>query len=81
MSKKIPLRRCVGCYEMKEKNLLMRITLNAQNELFLDESGKANGRGAYLCKNSDNCLKQARAKKGLERSFKRQIPAKFLDTV
>ncbi len=73
MSKKIPLRQCVGCGEMKSKKEMLRILKTAENEFVLDKTGKKNGRGAYLC-NSRDCLLKARKSKGLERSFKMSIP-------
>ncbi len=72
MQKKIPTRKCVGCGEMKEKNLLIRVIRKPEGEVVLDATGKANGRGAYICKNAD-CLKKASRNKGLERSLKTQI--------
>ena len=72
MAKKIPLRQCVGCGEMKGKKDMMRV-LKTDDGICLDATGKKNGRGAYVCKNGD-CLKLARKNKGLERSFKMSIP-------
>ncbi len=72
MEKKIPLRQCVGCGEMKSKRDMMRI-LKTDGGLCLDVTGKKNGRGAYVCK-SGECLKRARRNKGLERSFKAGLP-------
>lgn len=72
MNKKIPLRQCIGCGEMKNKKELLRILKTADNEIVLDTTGKMNGRGAYLCQNSE-CLKKAIKQKGLERSFKMSI--------
>lgn len=73
MSKKIPLRQCVGCGEMKSKKDMMRVLKTPEGPIVLDVTGKKNGRGAYLCKSAD-CLKKARKNKGLERSFKMSIP-------
>ena len=73
MSKKIPLRQCIGCSEMKSKKEMMRVIKTAENEIVLDVTGKKNGRGAYLCKSSE-CLQKARKNKGLERSYKMSIP-------
>lgn len=73
MAKKIPLRQCVGCGEMKSKKEMMRVLKTAEDEIVLDVTGKKNGRGAYLCL-SGECLKRARKNKGLERSFKMSIP-------
>ena len=72
MSKKIPLRQCVGCNEMKSKKELLRILKTAEEEIVLDTTGKLNGRGAYLCKNAE-CLKKAIKQKGIERSLKMAI--------
>ncbi len=73
MAKKIPLRQCVGCGEMKGKKEMMRVLKTAEGEICLDVTGKKNGRGAYVCK-SLGCLQAARKNKGLERSFKISIP-------
>lgn len=73
MAKKIPLRQCVGCGEMKGKKEMMRIIKTAEDDIVLDVTGKKNGRGAYLCISAE-CLKKARKNKGLERSFKMKIP-------
>lgn len=72
MSKKIPLRQCVGCNEMKSKKEMLRVLKTAENEVILDATGKLNGRGAYLCKNEE-CLKRAIKQKGIERSLKMNI--------
>lgn len=73
MNKKIPMRLCIGCGEMKNKKELMRILHTPEDTFVLDVTGKKNGRGAYLCK-SEECLKMAIKSKGLERSFKMNIP-------
>ena len=73
MAKQIPLRQCIGCREMKPKNELVRIIRTPANDICLDKTGKKNGRGAYLCV-SKECLIKARKNKGLERSFKMNIP-------
>ncbi len=72
MNKKIPLRQCVGCMEMKEKKSMMRVLKTPEGDIVLDTTGKKNGRGAYLCKCMD-CLKKAQKNKGLERSFKMSL--------
>ena len=72
MNKKIPLRQCVGCNEMKSKKEMLRVLKTAEEEVVLDTTGKMNGRGAYLCKNAE-CLKKAMKHKGLERSLKMVI--------
>lgn len=73
MNKKIPMRMCVGCQQMKEKREMMRVIKMQDNTFCIDATGKKNGRGAYLCKNAQ-CLEQALQNHGLERSFKMSIP-------
>ena len=68
-SKKVPMRQCVGCGEMKNKREMIRVIKTSENEIILDATGKKNGRGAYLCADSE-CLKKAEKSKGLERSLK-----------
>jgi len=80
MNKKVPMRQCVGCGEMKSKKEMMRVLKTPEDQIILDVTGKKNGRGAYLCK-SDECLKKARKNKGLERSFKMSIPAEVYDNL
>ena len=71
-TKKIPLRKCIGCGEMKDKRELLRVLKTSENEIIIDTTGKKNGRGAYLCYKRE-CLNQAVKSKGLERSFKMSI--------
>ena len=73
MNKKIPMRLCIGCGEMKSKKEMMRVLHTPEDTFVLDVTGKKNGRGAYLCKDGE-CLKKAMKSKGLERSFKMSIP-------
>jgi len=70
--KKIPLRRCVVTKEQLPKAELLRIVKNKENEVFVDLTGKANGRGAYI-KKDINVLKTAKDKKILERALETQI--------
>ena len=72
-NKKIPMRQCIGCGEMKPKKEMLRVIKTAEEEIMLDTTGRKNGRGAYLCPNSE-CLKKAIKDKGLDRSFKMSIP-------
>jgi len=72
-NKKVPMRKCVGCQEMKSKKEMIRVIRTAENEFVLDATGKKNGRGAYLCPDRE-CLKKAVKSRGLERSFKQAIP-------
>ena len=69
MNKSIPLRMCCVCRESKDKKELLRIVKNKDGEIFIDPTGKANGRGAYICKDG-NCADEAEKRKALERSFK-----------
>ena len=71
--KKIPLRKCTGCNEMKPKKELIRVLKTVEEEIVLDKTGRKNGRGAYLC-NSLECFQKARKTKGLERSLQIKIP-------
>lgn len=71
-TKKIPLRKCIGCGEMKDKREMMRVLKTTDNEITIDTTGKKNGRGAYLCYRQE-CLEQAIKSRGLERSFKMSI--------
>ncbi|MDD3139225.1 MAG: YlxR family protein [Lachnospiraceae bacterium] len=71
--KKVPMRKCVGCGEMKNKKEMMRVVRTSDNEFILDVTGKKNGRGAYVCI-SDECLSKAIKNRGLEKSFKQAIP-------
>ena len=71
-TKKIPQRQCVGCRMMKNKKELIRI-LKTDEGIIIDDTGKKNGRGAYICPESE-CLQKAIKCKGLERSFKMPIP-------
>lgn len=80
MAKKIPIRQCVGCGEMKSKKEMMRVLKTTEEEIVLDKTGKKNGRGAYLCIKKE-CLQKARKNKGLERSFKMSIPSDVYDSL
>lgn len=71
-TRKIPLRKCTGCNEMKDKRDMIRIVKNNEDEFSLDFTGKKPGRGAYICKSLE-CLNQAEKNKGLERSFKMSV--------
>lgn len=79
MPKKIPMRQCVGCREMKEKPALVRV-VKKDSEISLDVTGKQAGRGAYLCKKSA-CLKRAQKSRALERGFSAQIPPEIYEAL
>ena len=74
MPKKIPMRQCVGCREMKEKRELIRVVKSPEGTVSLDFKGKLPGRGAYVCPQAD-CLAKARKSRALERAFSTQLPA------
>ena len=76
--KKIPLRRCTGCGEMKPKKELVRVVTSPQGQISLEHTGKSPGRGAYVGR-SVECLRRARKSRGLERAFSCQIPAEIYD--
>ena len=70
--KKIPMRMCLGCNEMKPKMELIRVVKSPEGEISLDFKGKAPGRGAYICRSTD-CLSKARKARRLEKSFSCKI--------
>ncbi len=74
MPKKLPLRQCAGCREMKAKNELVRVVRSPEGEISLDFRGKAPGRGVYVCPNLA-CLQRAQKARALERSLNTAIPA------
>jgi predicted RNA-binding protein YlxR (DUF448 family) len=78
--RKIPLRKCIGCNEMKDKRELVRIVRNKEGEISVDLTGKKPGRGAYICKSID-CLHKAQKAKRLERAFSTAIEAEIYDTL
>lgn len=79
--KKIPMRKCTGCGEMKPKKELIRVLKTADSEeILLDTTGRKNGRGAYLC-NSLDCFQKARKTRGLERSLQMKIPDEIYETL
>ncbi len=73
MQKKIPLRQCLGCREMKPKRELVRVVRAPDGAVSLDFKGKSPGRGAYVCPNEE-CLKKAVKSRALERALEAQIP-------
>ena len=78
MEKKIPMRQCLGCREMKPKKELIRVVRSPEGEISLDFKGKASGRGAYICPDPQ-CLKKAVKSKALERAFSAQIPPEIYE--
>ena len=80
MEKKIPMRQCLGCREMKPKKELIRVVRSPEGDISLDFKGKASGRGAYVCPNSQ-CLKKAIKAKALERALNTQIPPEIYESL
>ena len=78
--KKIPLRQCIGCGEMKSKKEMIRVIKTAEDQILLDATGRKNGRGAYLCRSME-CFKKAVKGRGLERSFQMAIPREIYETL
>lgn len=78
--KTIPERTCIGCNEKKEKNKLIRIVKDQEGNINVDLTGKANGRGAYICKNIE-CLEKAMKTKRLERSLKTKIDLQIYESL
>ncbi len=71
-TKKIPMRMCIACREMKPKAEMTRVVKTADDEIYLDPTGKAAGRGAYVCNNAD-CLKKLSSKKLLHKAFSANV--------
>lgn len=80
MQKKIPMRQCLGCREMKPKKELMRVVRSPEGAVSLDFKGKSPGRGAYVCGNGE-CLKKAVKSKALERALGVEIPEDIYNTL
>ena len=77
-AKKIPMRMCIGCREMKPKRELIRIVKTPEGEIKLDLTGKLNGRGAYVCRSVD-CLNKIRKSNGLSHTFGMKVEAEICD--
>ncbi len=78
--KKIPMRMCVGCREMKEKRELIRIVRTPEGEVALDAAGKRSGRGAYVCRQAE-CLRRAIRQKQLERQLEITLTPEITDAL
>lgn len=72
-AKRVPMRMCSGCGEMKPKKELVRVVKSPEGEISLDLTGRKAGRGAYVCKSAE-CLKKARKARRFERAFSCKIP-------
>lgn len=80
MPKKIPMRQCVGCREMKAKKDLIRVVRSPEGAISLDFKGKLPGRGAYLCPQSA-CLARAKKSRALERAFDTSLPPEVYEAL
>lgn len=78
MPKKIPMRQCLGCREMKPKPELLRVVRSPEGEISLDLKGKKPGRGAYICHSAD-CLRRAVKSRALSRALETQIPDEVME--
>ena len=72
MEKKVPQRMCIACRTMQDKRNLLRVVRTPNGEIEIDETGKKNGRGAYICKNK-NCIEKCKKGKQLSKTFKQNI--------
>ena len=79
-AKKIPMRMCLGCNEMKPKKELMRAVKSPEGEISLDFTGKKNGRGAYICRNEE-CFEKARRARRLEKAFSCRIDSSVYEVM
>ncbi len=80
MAKKIPMRMCIGCGEMKPKKELIRVVKTAEGEIGLDFTGKKSGRGAYICP-SRECLAAAQKSRRLEKSFSCRVAPEIYEVM
>ncbi len=78
--KKIPMRMCIACREMKPKKEMLRVVKPKEGDVFIDFSGKASGRGAYICDNAD-CIKKLRKGRLLNKAFSSEIPAQVYEKI
>ena len=78
--RKVPMRKCTGCGEMKSKREMLRVLRTTEDEIILDATGRKNGRGAYLC-GSTECFQKAVKSRVLERSLKTVIPAEVYESL
>ena len=79
-TKKIPLRMCLGCNEMKPKRDLIRIVKSSEGEVSLDFTGKKSGRGAYICRNAD-CFRKAKKARRFEKSLSCKIDERVYEVM
>lgn len=80
MNKKVPMRRCAGCNESKPKQELIRITAQGDGAM-PDPTGRANGRGVYLCRGSAKCFADARKKRAIARGLGKELSEAAMDAL
>lgn len=76
-TKKVPMRTCIGCRQAKNKKELIRVVKNKEGQVFVDLTGRQNGRGAYICANKD-CLEKTIKTKSLEKTLKTAIDEEII---
>ena len=79
-AKQTQMRRCVNCRESKHKKELLRVVRTPEGNFVIDSTGKANGRGAYICKN-ETCAAETKKRRKLDKSFKTALPAEIYDKI
>ncbi len=79
-TKKIPLRMCIACRELKEKREMLRVVREQSGKIFIDFSSKASGRGAYICDNAE-CIKKLKKQRLLNKVFSCEVGAEIYDAV
>lgn len=79
-TKKLPMRMCLGCNEMKPKREMVRVVKTKEGEISLDLTGRKSGRGAYICRDIE-CLKKARKARRFEKSFSCRIDDEVYDSM
>lgn len=79
-AKRVPLRKCTGCQEMKSKKEMMRILRTSEGDIILDTTGRKNGRGAYVCCSME-CFEKAVKNRGLEKSLKCKVPEETYESL
>ena len=78
--KKIPMRMCVACHESKPKKEMLRVVKPKEGDVFIDFTGKAAGRGAYVCDNPD-CIRKLKKARLLNKAFSSEIPAEVYEKI
>ncbi len=79
-TKKIPVRMCIACRNMKPKKELLRIVKSKDGVISLDLTGKAQGRGAYICKDEE-CFKKCKKTKALDRAYETAVSPEIYDKI